>query len=148
MGFMPMSIQRYHKLTGFKWPLRVRRLAGLFSFFYVTLHFVTYIAIDQALVWNDIFEDVMKHKRIIVGLISYILLIPLAVTSTNRMMKRLGISSWQALHRLTYLSAIGGVIHYMLLVKKDMRIPIIYAAILSVLLGIRVTERVFKRDRI
>lgn len=86
----------------------------------------------------------MKHKRVIVGLISYILLIPLAVTSTNRMVKRLGINSWQALHRLTYVSAIGGVIHYMLLVKKDMRIPIIYAAILSVLFVLRVVDRVSK----
>ena len=140
-----LVISPVQQITGFKWPMHLRRMTGLFSFFYATLHLITYVVVDQAFIWHDIFEDVMKHKRIIAGLLSYILLIPLAMTSTNRMFQRLGVSRWSSLHRLTYVSAIGVVIHYLLLVKKDMRMPIIYAVILLVLLGIRVVHKVIKR---
>ena len=140
-----LVISPVQQITGFKWPMHLRRMTGLFSFFYATLHLITYLAVDQAFVWHDIIEDIMKHKRIIAGLLSYILLIPLAMTSTNRMFQRLGVSRWSYLHRLTYVAAIGVVIHYLLLVKKDMRTPIIYAVILLVLLGIRVVHKMIKR---
>lgn len=133
-----LVITPLQQVTGMNWPQQLRRMMGLYSFFYATLHLMTYVALDQAFVLNDIIEDVLKHKRIIAGMISYLFLIPLAITSTNRMVRRIGARRWFILHRLTYVSAIGGVIHYMLLVKKDLHTPLIYAIILALLLIFRI----------
>ncbi len=141
-----LAISPIKEITGLTWLLRLRRMTGLFSFFYASLHLLTYVAIDQYFAWNAIIEDIMKHKRIIIGLASYTLLILLAITSTNHMIQRIGFSRWRSLHRLTYVSATGGVIHYLWLVKKDMRTPLIYAAILVLLFGIRAVLRVRKGD--
>lgn len=139
-----LSITPLRHLFGWTWLTRLRRMMGLFSFFYASLHFITYLGIEQALSWKAIVDDVTKHKRIIVGFVSFILLIPLAITSTNRMIKRLGIKRWQSLHRLVYLAAVGGVTHYLWLVKRDMRTPLIYAGVLVVLLGYRVVAGWFR----
>jgi sulfoxide reductase heme-binding subunit YedZ len=126
------------KLTGWQWPLRLRRMFGLFAFFYVCLHFTTYIWLDQFFDLHAIYKDVLKRPFITVGFANFLLLIPLAITSTNKMVKRLGGRYWLRLHRLIYLIAIGGVVHYWWLVKKDITQPAIYAALLAVLLGYRV----------
>jgi sulfoxide reductase heme-binding subunit YedZ len=126
------------KLTGWQWPLRLRRMFGLFAFFYVCLHFTTYIWLDQFFDLHAIYKDVLKRPFITVGFANFLLLIPLAITSTNKMVKRLGGRNWLRLHRLIYLIAIGGVVHYWWLVKKDITQPAIYAAVLTVLLGYRV----------
>jgi len=131
------------RLTGWTWPLRVRRLLGLFAFFYACLHFGTYLVLDQFFCWSAIVEDLAKRPYITVGFTAFVLLIPLAVTSTRGMMRRLG-RHWQRLHRLVYLVTTLGVLHYLWLVKADYREPIIYLLCLLVLLGVRVW---FRRQR-
>ena len=132
-----LSITPLSRIFGWTSLTRFRRMIGLFSIFYASLHFMTYIGIDKGFSLKAIFEDIVEHKRIIVGFTSFILLIPLAVTSTNNMVRRLGYNRWKTLHKLVYISAIGGGIHYLLLVKKDMQRPMIYAALLLLLLGHR-----------
>jgi sulfoxide reductase heme-binding subunit YedZ len=137
-----LAVSPLHRLTGFTWPVRLRRMTGLFCFFYASLHAITYVALDQFFDWDAILSDIVKHKRIIIGLASYILLIPLVVTSTNRMVKRLGAGLWNYLHSLVYLAAAGGAVHYLWLVKLDIRRPLIYSCILIVLLGVRLLKPV------
>ena len=133
-----LGISPLRHLTGWNRPNGLRRMMGLYAFFYACLHFMTYVGIDQFFSWESIVEDVMNHKRIAVGFASFILLIPLAMTSSDRMIRRLGVKRWRALHQLVYLAAVGGVIHYLWLVKKDRQTPLIYAGVLAVLLGYRV----------
>ena len=122
------------------WPYnalqRVRRMLGLFAFFYGTLLLLTYVWLDQVFVWGDIVHGVMKRPFITVGFGAYLLLLPLVATSTNAMMKRLG-RRWQTLHRLVYVIPALGVLHYLWLVKADINPPLMYGALLSVLLGVR-----------
>lgn len=132
-----LGITPLRKLSGWNWLVRLRRMAGLFAFFYALLHFITYIWLDQFFDIQAIIKDVIKRPFITVGFTAFVLLIPLAITSTNAMMKKLG-KRWQTLHRLVYAIAIFSVIHYWWLVKKDITQPLIYACILSVLLGIRI----------
>ena len=117
--------------------IKFRRMFGLFAFFYGCLHFATYIGVDKFFNVHEIFADVVKRKYITVGFAAFVLLIPLAVTSTAGWIRRLGGKRWQALHRLIYISAIAGVIHYLWLVKLDIRTPMEYEAILILLLGYR-----------
>jgi len=124
------------RLTGWNAVQRVRRMLGLFAFFYGTLHFMTYVWLDQFFIWGDIVHDVMKRPFITVGFGAYLLLLPLAATSTNVMMKRLG-RRWQTLHRLAYAIPALGVLHYLWLVKADIDPPLMYGVLLSVLLGTR-----------
>ena len=133
-----LSITPLRKLSGWSWLIKLRRMAGLFTFFYSLLHFITYIWLDQFFDLSSIYKDVIKRPFITIGFTAFILLIPLAVTSTNAMIKKLGGKRWQLLHRLIYLIAIFAVLHYWWLVKKDITQPFIYAAILSILLGYRV----------
>jgi len=133
------------RLTGKGWLLRFRRMLGLFAFFYVLMHFLTYAGLDQHFDLPLIFEDIAERPFITVGFTAFLLLIPLALTSTNAMMKRLG-RRWQKLHRLVYLIAILGVVHFYWQVKLDTLEPLIYAAILAALLGYRLKGR--KNDRI
>lgn len=123
-------------LTGFSVLQRFRRLLGLFSFFYICLHLTAYITLDLRFRWNVIFEEIALRPFITIGMIAFVAMIPLAVTSTRRMQRRLG-RNWAKLHRLVYAIAILGVWHYWWKVKADIREPAIYAAILSVLLGYR-----------
>jgi sulfoxide reductase heme-binding subunit YedZ len=119
------------------WPARLRRMLGLFAFFYGALHFTGYLVLDQFFDWPAILEDIAKRPFITVGFLSFVLLIPLAVTSTDTMMRRLGGKRWRRLHRLAYVSAAGGVVHYLWLVKKDVSDPLRFAILLAVLLGFR-----------
>jgi len=139
-----LSITPLRNLSGWSWLIKLRRMAGLFAFFYALLHFITYIWLDQFFDLNSIYKDVIKRPFITIGFTAFILLIPLAATSTNAMIKRLGGKRWQLLHRLVYLVAIFGVLHYWWLVKKDITQPAIYAAILTILLGYRVVMGRFK----
>jgi methionine sulfoxide reductase heme-binding subunit len=120
--------------------LRIRRMLGLFAFFYAVVHFTIYLVLDLELDFATLGEDIAKRPYITIGFIALLLLIPLAVTSTNKMMRRLG-RRWTKLHQLVYLIAILGVWHYYWQVKKDVREPLIYAAILAVLLGYRLYKR-------
>ncbi|WP_228720017.1 protein-methionine-sulfoxide reductase heme-binding subunit MsrQ [Methylococcus geothermalis] len=129
------------------WLVRLRRMLGLFAFFYGTLHFTGYLVLDQFFDWPAILKDIAKRPFITVGFPSFVLLIPLAVTSTDAMMRRLGGKRWQRLHRLVYVSAAGGVIHYLWLVKKDISDPLRFATLLTVLLGFRAIVLLRRRVR-
>ena len=115
---------------------RFRRMLGLFAFFYATLHFIVYLSLDLEFNWHTVWSDIAKRPYITIGFTALVLMIPLAITSTNRMMRRLG-RRWQKLHRLVYPIATLGVWHYYWQVKRDIREPLIYAGILAVLLGYR-----------
>ncbi|HYN53563.1 MAG TPA: protein-methionine-sulfoxide reductase heme-binding subunit MsrQ [Methylotenera sp.] len=132
-----LSLTPVRLITGRVWQIQLRRMLGLFMFFYACLHITTYIWLDFAFDWAEITKDIAKHPRILVGFAAFVLTIPLAVTSNNAMVKRLR-ERWKQLHRLVYLIAILGVIHFWWLVKIDIREPLLYAIILIVLLGIRI----------
>jgi methionine sulfoxide reductase heme-binding subunit len=119
------------------WLLRLRRMLGLFAFFYACLHFSTWLVLDQFFDWDAMLKDVLKRPYITIGFSAFVLLLPLAATSTNAMVRRLGAKRWQWLHRLVYLVAILGVAHFWWLVKKDIREPLAFAAVLALLLGVR-----------
>ena len=124
------------QLTGLTHLPRLRRMLGLFAFFYAVLHFTVYVTLDLEFNFRELLGDIAKRPYITIGFAALLLLIPLAVTSTNKMMRRLG-RRWQKLHRLIYVIAILGVWHFYWQVKRDVREPLIYAGILAVLLGYR-----------
>ncbi len=133
------------QLFGWSWPLRWRRMLGLYAFFYACLHFLTYLVLDQFFDWPSIVKDIAKRPYITVGFPAFLLLIPLAVTSTQKMIQRLGARRWKQLHSLIYIIAPAGVIHFWWLVKKDITEPAEFAAVLTVLLGFRVVHAVRKK---
>jgi sulfoxide reductase heme-binding subunit YedZ len=133
-----LSITPARKLLGLPNLIKFRRMLGLYAFFYGSLHFLTYIWLDKFFNLHEMIADIEKRKFITIGLTAFTLLIPLAITSTTGWIRRLGGKRWQMLHRLIYLSAICGVIHYLWLVKADVRKPLEYAAILAVLVCYRV----------
>jgi methionine sulfoxide reductase heme-binding subunit len=128
-----LSITPLRKLLSLPDLIRFRRMLGLFAFTYVCLHFLTYIGPDQAFDLGGMWKDVAKRPFITVGFTGFILLIPLALTSTKAWIRRLGGKRWQNLHRLIYITALCGVIHYYWLVKSDHRLPLLYGAILAIL---------------
>ncbi len=132
-----LSVTPIRKLLGWPELIRFRRMLGLYAFFYGCLHFVTYIWLDKFFDLHDMAKDVVKRPFITVGFAGFVLMIPLAVTSTRRMIQRLGGKRWQWLHRLVYLSALAGVVHFYWLVKRDVTLPVIYGGILAVLLAYR-----------
>jgi sulfoxide reductase heme-binding subunit YedZ len=132
-----LAVTPLRRLTGWHWLVRLRRMLGLYAFFYASLHFLTYVVLDQFFDGWAIVLDVLKRPYITVGFAAFMLLIPLAVTSTNAMVRRLGGRRWQALHRSVYAIALFGVVHYWWLVKSDLTEPILYALILAALLGVR-----------
>ena len=140
-----LSITPLRKLTGWNTLQDFRKMTGLFAFFYGCLHLTTYIWLDQFFQWSEMLKDIAKRPFIMVGFASFVLLIPLAITSLNYMIKKLGGKRWKRLHRLVYVAAIGGVIHYLWLVKADRQRPIIYAGTLTLLLGYRVCSYIFNR---
>jgi sulfoxide reductase heme-binding subunit YedZ len=125
-------------LFGWTWPIRLRRMLGLFGFFYALLHVLTYSGLDQGLDWAAMWKDVTKRKFIFVGLAAFVLLLPLAATSTAGAVRRLGFARWKLLHRLAYVAPALGAVHFFLRVKKDVREPLVYAAVLGALLLVRV----------
>ena len=125
-------------IFGWGWPVRLRRMLGLFAFFYGALHLSTYAGLDQGLDTHAILIDVTKRKFIFVGFAAFTLMVPLAATSTAASVRRLGAAAWKRLHRLVYLSASLGVVHFVLRVKKDVSEPAVYGVVLGILLLIRV----------
>lgn len=121
--------------------IRFRRMFGLFAFFYSTLHFTTWICLDKWFDWNEMVKDVAKRPFITLGFLGFLMMIPLAVTSTAGWVRRLGYDRWQLLHRLIYLTATAGVIHYVWLVKSDERLPAMYGAIIAALFLFRLAKR-------
>lgn len=132
-----LAVTPVRKFTRWNWLLQFRRMFGLFAFFSVTLHFFTYIYLDQFFLWEEILNDIQQRPFIAAGFVSFVLMIPLAATSTDRITRWIGGKNWTRLHRLVYISAVGGVIHYLWLVKADTRSPLTYGAILATLLGVR-----------
>jgi len=125
--------------------IRFRRMIGLFAFFYGFLHFSTYFGVDKFFDWREIWGDVAKRPYITMGFTGFVLMIPLAVTSTTGWIRRLGGKRWNLLHRLAYASAIAGVIHYYWLVKSDIRQPLLYAFLVAILLGYRAVASLLNR---
>lgn len=136
MLLLTLAITPMKKLTGIAAVVRYRRMIGLYAFFYVLMHFSSWLVLDQFFDWSEIWKDIAKRPYITVGFSAFLLLIPLAVTSTNAMMRRLG-RNWKRLHRLVYGIAVLGIIHYLWLVKADNREPLIWASVLAVLLLMR-----------
>jgi sulfoxide reductase heme-binding subunit YedZ len=131
-----LAVTPLKRLSGQAWLLRLRRMLGLYAFFYALLHFLTYLWLDQQFLFSEILVDIGKRPYITVGFSAFVLLIPLAVTSNRYAMRRLG-RRWQRLHRSVYVIAVLGVLHYLWLVKADSRDPIIYGLVLLGLFGIR-----------
>ena len=131
-----LAVTPLRRWFGWHVLVRFRRMLGLYAFFYATLHFAAYLFLDLGAFWAQILTDIVKRPYITVGFTAWLLLIPLAITSTNAMMKRLG-KRWQPLHRLSYLIAILGVLHFAWLVKADLGEPLVYATILGLLLLVR-----------
>jgi sulfoxide reductase heme-binding subunit YedZ len=132
-----LSVTPLRMLTRQFWLIRFRRMFGLFAMFYGLLHFMTYIWLDKFFDIHEMGKDVVKRPFITMGFTAFVLMIPLAVTSTRGWIRRLGGRKWNLLHRLIYFSTVAGVIHYLWLVKKDLTKPLEYAAVLAVLLGYR-----------
>ena len=132
-------------LSGWTWPVRLRKSLGLLGFGYATAHFLTWLVLDQQLALGEVAQDVAKRPFITVGFAAWLLLIPLALTSTRASVRKLGFVRWQRLHRLAYLCAALGVVHFYWRVKKDHTEPLIYAAVLGLLLGGRVVGWVRNR---
>jgi sulfoxide reductase heme-binding subunit YedZ len=136
-----LAITPVRRLSGWHSIVGLRRMLGLFAFFYATLHLLTYVVLDYFFAFALMWENLMKARYIFAGLTAFVLMIPLAVTSTQRMIRRLGGRRWQLLHRLVYASAIAAVVHYLWLIKVDVRVPAMYAIALAVLLAFRVWAR-------
>ncbi|MGB5109324.1 MAG: protein-methionine-sulfoxide reductase heme-binding subunit MsrQ [Formosimonas sp.] len=132
-----LCVTPLRKLLGWGFLIKYRRMLGLFAFFYGCLHLLTYIAFDRSWGFSSVVADVVKRPFIAVGMASFVLLIPLALTSTNKMMRRLGAKRWLALHKLVYAVAIGGVVHFWMIVKADVTWPLTFAVVAALLLGYR-----------
>jgi sulfoxide reductase heme-binding subunit YedZ len=142
-----LAITPSRRLLHQNWLIRFRRMLGLFAFFYASLHLITYFIFDTGLDFSAVVQDIYKRPFITVGFTAFVLLVPLAVTSTSGMIRRLGGKRWQMLHRLIYASVIAGVIHYYWLVKSDETVPLRFAAVVAVLLGYRVVVYMMQRKR-
>jgi sulfoxide reductase heme-binding subunit YedZ len=141
-----LSVTPLRRATGWHWLVRLRRMFGLYAFFYGVIHVVAYFWLDQQFDLAAISRDGVKRPLITVGFLSFVLMIPLAATSTDRMVRRLGGKRWQQLHRAVYLVAVAGVIHFWWLVKLDFTRPLIYSVIIGALLVARIVFR-FERNR-
>jgi methionine sulfoxide reductase heme-binding subunit len=142
-----LAITPVRRITGWHKIIRARRMLGLFAFFYAVLHFVSYVWLDQFFALDGMIDDLTKRPFIMAGYASFVVLIPLAVTSTKKWIGRLGGKRWQLLHRLIYLSAAAGVVHYFWRVKLDVQSPIIYSAALGTLFLARLRSSILARKR-
>ena len=140
-----LAITPLRRLSGQSWLIRFRRLVGLFSFFYGVLHFITYLWLDKFFDVQDMIKDVAKRPFITAGFLAFLLLVPLAATSTAGAIRWMGGRRWQLLHRLIYVSGISAVVHFWWKVKADVRKPAIYAAVLGILLGLRLVFWIYAR---
>ncbi|MEQ8667078.1 MAG: protein-methionine-sulfoxide reductase heme-binding subunit MsrQ [Rhodospirillales bacterium] len=140
-----LAITPLRLLTGRAWLMRFRRMLGLYAFFYVTLHLTSYVVIDQFFDWSAIWEDILKRTYITVGMIAFVMLIPLAVTSTARMVRRLGPDRWKRVHQMIYVIAPLGCVHYIMMAKGNQMEPWIYLGIAVALLAVRLVRFVSRR---
>ena len=138
---LTVAITPLRKIFGFNALVKLRRMLGLFAFFYGTLHLLTYIAFDRQFDFISVGPDVVRRPFILAGMVAFLLMVPLAITSTNKMVKRLGGKRWAKLHRLVYLSVIAGVVHFWILVKSDTSLPLTFAFIVLFLLGYRLLAK-------
>lgn len=144
---LTLAVTPLRKLTGWHALARFRRMLGLYSFFYGAVHLSSYLAFDQAFDVTDILVDIVERPFITVGFTTLLLMVPLVITSTNAMVRHLGAKRWLALHKLVYLIAPLGVLHFWWMVKKDVTEPAVYAVILAVLLGYRLAMKLAERWR-
>jgi sulfoxide reductase heme-binding subunit YedZ len=142
---LTLAVTPLRKLLGVPDLIRFRRMIGLFAFFYGTLHFLTYIWLDKFFDVGEMLRDVVKRPFITAGFTAFVLMIPLAITSTSGWIRRMGGKRWQLLHRLVYLSGIAGVVHYYWLVKSNIREPLFYASMVGILLFYRAAVAVLHR---
>src|SRR6185295_3958679 len=138
---LTVAVTPLRKIFGINSLVKVRRMLGLFAFFYGALHLLTYVWFDRLFNLISVVQDVGKRPFILLGMLAFVLMVPLAITSTNKMVKRLGGKRWATLHRLVYLSAIAGAVHFWMLVKSDIRLPVTFAFILLFLLGYRLLAK-------
>jgi methionine sulfoxide reductase heme-binding subunit len=137
---LTMAVTPVRKVFGLDWVIQLRRMFGLYAFFYACLHFLCFYSLDRAFSISSTLHEIVARKYIWFGITALLVMIPLAITSTNAMIKRLGGKRWRELHRLAYLAAIAGVIHYYMQVKADVRLPLVFATVLAILLGYRVVN--------
>ncbi len=142
---LTLSMTPLRRITHMNQWILYRRMLGLFTFFYATVHLLCYIGLDYHFAWIDIKNDIIKHRYVLVGFLAWLLLLPLAITSSDNMMRKLKFN-WKRLHRLIYLIAILGVLHFLWLVKKDITEPLIYAFIIFILFLLRLN--MFKRQKL
>jgi sulfoxide reductase heme-binding subunit YedZ len=133
---LTLSMTPLRRITKINQWILYRRMLGLFVFFYASIHLICYIGLDYQFAWIDIKNDIIKHRYVLVGFLAWLLLLPLAITSSDKMIRKLR-KNWKLLHRLIYVIAILGVLHFIWLDKKDITEPLIYAAIVSILLILR-----------
>ena len=138
-----LSVSPLRRITGSNWLIRFRRMLGLFAFFYGSLHLMTYVAFDRFFHLRTIPGDVARRPFIAIGMTAFLLMLPLAITSTDKMVKRLGGKRWARLHRIVYGAGIFGVLHYYMLVKSDVRLPLTFAFLLTLLLGFRLLVKYY-----
>jgi sulfoxide reductase heme-binding subunit YedZ len=138
-----LAVTPARRVLGWNWLAKYRRMLGLFTFFYATVHLSMWTGVDWFFAWGDMWGEIVKHKYILVGMLTWLIMLPLALTSTTAAVRRLG-KRWAALHRLVYVAAITGTVHYLWAVKKDTFFPLVYLAVFTALLGIRV---IFARRR-
>ncbi len=143
---LTLAMSPLRGILGQAWPLRYRRMLGLYAFFYASVHLLTYLWFDQFFDWGEILRDIGKRPFITLGMLAFVLLLPLALTSSRAMMRRLG-RHWKPLHRLIYPVGVLAVLHFLLLVKADWREPAVYGLILALLLGWRLLPDGIKRPR-
>ena len=141
-----LALTPARKITGVNWLVRFRRQLGLFAFFYGFLHLTTYIWFDRLFNLRSTLSDIAQRPFIAVGMLAFLLMVPLAITSTDKMIKRLGGKGWARLHRLVYVAGAAGVIHFWMLVKSDTRLPLTFAFILFLLLGHRLFVKLYPPD--
>jgi methionine sulfoxide reductase heme-binding subunit len=134
-----LAITPVRRAFGWNWLAKYRRMLGLFTFFYATVHLSMWSFVDWFFAWGDMWQEIVKHKYILIGMLTWLILVPLAITSTKGWVRRLG-KRWAKLHRLVYVAAITGTIHYLWAVKKDTFFPVVYLAVFALLLGLRVID--------
>jgi len=135
---LTMAVTPVRKVFGLNWMIQLRRMLGLYAFFYGCLHFLCFYSLDRAFSISSTLHEIIARKYVWFGMTALLVMVPLALTSTNAMIKRLGGKRWRALHRLAYVAAIAGAIHFYMQVKADVRLPLVFIAVLAVLLGYRV----------
>jgi sulfoxide reductase heme-binding subunit YedZ len=136
-----LAVTPLRKALGLPWMVKLRRMLGLYAFFYGFLHLTAYLWFDKFFNLQAAAQDILKRPFIAVGMLGFFIMVPLAITSTNKMIKRLGGKRWNRLHRAVYVAAAAGALHYWLLIKADTKIPLTFAAVLSLLLGYRLLNK-------